>query len=150
MKGNDTGSNLDLTIDDPDLTEVVVPVSGFNRAKNVWVRIAAFNSVGLGPFSEPLLLDAETTYFDENELVLENSARYTWLIALFGSFVFMLILVLSVLVYHRKRVIYSRKTVSANQVNYDQHSFSGPFSRGGTGDQKVMGSNSIPAFTLLF
>ena len=118
MKSNDTGSNLDLTIDDPDLTEVVVPVSGFNRAKNVWVRIAAFNSVGLGPFSEPLLLDAETTYFDENELVLENSARYTWLIALFGSFVFMLILVLSVLVYHRKRVIYSRKTVSANQVKY--------------------------------
>ena len=118
MKGNDTCSNLDLTIDDPDLTEVVVPVSGFNRAKNVWVRIAAFNSVGLGPFSEPLLLDAETTYFDENELVLENSARYTWLIALFGSFVFMLILVLSVLVYHRKRVIYSRKTVSANQVKY--------------------------------
>ena len=111
--------NLDLTIDDPELTEVVIPSAVFNRAKNVWVRIAAFNFIGLGPFSEPQLLDAETTHFDENELVLENSARYTWLIALFGSFVFMLILVLSVLVYYRKRVIYSRKTVSSNQVNLE-------------------------------
>ena len=116
MKSNDSNLSTDLTVEDPDLTEVIVPVSGASRSKNLWIRIAAYNSVGLGPYSEPSHLELEPSHYGENELVQENSARYTLPIALFGSFVFGLILVLSVLVYYRKRTLYARKSASSSQV----------------------------------
>jgi hypothetical protein len=117
LRGNDSATSLDVTVDDPDLTEAVVFVAALHRAKNYYVRVAAFNEMGLGPFSEAFPLELESySQFGDNELVLENSTRYTWLIAMFGSLVFMLILVMSVLVYYRKRNLYNRKTVASNQV----------------------------------
>jgi predicted cation transporter len=118
VRTNDSSNSnvLELTVDDADMTEAVVALPGVNRAKNSWVRIAAFNAVGLGPLSDPFPLEQELAAHDGNELMLENSARYTWIIALFGSLVFVLILVLSVFVYYRKRSLYSRKTSASNQV----------------------------------
>jgi hypothetical protein len=107
---------LDVTVEDPDLTEVIIFVSGIQRAKIYPVRIAAFNVIGLGPYSEPFHLELDAVHYDENELAVENSTRYTWLIALFGSLIFMLILVMSVLVYYRKRNMYHRKTMASHQV----------------------------------
>ena len=116
MKGNVAGSNLDVTVEDPDLTEVVIFVPVSLRGKIFSTQIAAFNEIGIGPFSEPSQIDYELSEYSGNELTLENSSRYTWLIAMFGSLVFMLILVMSVLVYYRKRNLYHRKTVTSNQV----------------------------------
>jgi hypothetical protein len=116
LKGNDTGSTLDVTVEDPDLTEVIVFVAGIQRGKIYSVRIAAYNVIGLGPYSEPFHLELDTVHYDENELAVGNSTRYTWLIALFGSLLFMLILVMSVLVYYRKRNMYHRKTMASHQV----------------------------------
>ena len=99
LRGNESGSGLDLTLDDPDLNEVLLSLAGLNRAKNYWVRVAAFNAIGLGPFSDSFRLELDADgYGEENEMAVENSTRYTWLIALFGSLIFMLILVMSVLV----------------------------------------------------
>jgi len=116
LKGNDTGSTLDITVEDPDLTEVIIFLSGIQRAKIYSVRIAACNVIGLGPYSEPFYFEVDSLHYDENEMAVGNSTRYTWLIALFGSLLFMLILVMSVLVYYRKRNMYHRKTMASHQV----------------------------------
>ena len=52
--GNDTGSRIAFNVDDPLATEAIFRLNGLenNGLKKV-VRVAAYNSLGSGPFSEP-------------------------------------------------------------------------------------------------
>ena len=52
--GNDTGSRIAFNVDDPLATEAIFRLNGLenNGLKKV-VRVAAYNSFGSGPFSEP-------------------------------------------------------------------------------------------------
>ena len=52
--GNDSGSHIAFTVDDPLATEAIFLLNGLenNGLKKV-VKVAAYNSLGAGPFSEP-------------------------------------------------------------------------------------------------
>ena len=52
--GNDTGSRIAFNVDDPQATEAIFRLNGLqnNGLKKV-VKVAAYNSLGPGPFSDP-------------------------------------------------------------------------------------------------
>ncbi len=92
--GNGTASRIALSVDDPLATEAIFRLNGLqdeNGLKKV-VKVAAFNAIGTGPYSGPVQIEASshlidpTLYYYEGSQNAQNSAQYTWLIALLGKF----------------------------------------------------------------
>ena len=90
---SNNGSNSKMySIDDPWATESIIRLQSLLQ-KNPMVKVAAFNSLGTGPFSEsiPIVFDPlkDPLYYNEHFESGGSSlggvgAQYTWLIALLG------------------------------------------------------------------
>ena len=113
---NGTTSKL-YSIDDSWATESLVRLQSLH--KKAAVKVAAFNSHGTGPFSKamPIVFDPHKDPLYYNEHFEASGAQYTWLIALFGSLAFMLLLLSFVMVYYRQKPKYLAANTSDSE-NY--------------------------------
>ena len=119
--GNGTNSRA-FNVEDPFTTEAIFRLNGLDNGLRKLVKVAAFNSMGVGPYSAPEssieLNKLPSLYFNEYYDTKEVSgAQYTWLIALLGSVAFMLILVSFVMIYYRKKPKY----LAANTSDSDNY-----------------------------
>ena len=120
---SDNGTNSKTyPVEDPWATEALVRLQSLHHhSKAMKVKVAAFNNVGLGPYSEEKSIAFDprkdpTLYY--NEHFESSSAQYTWLIALLGSLAFMLLLVSFVMVYYRQKPKYLAANTSDSTDNY--------------------------------
>lgn len=91
---SNNGSNSKMySIDDPWATKTIIRLQSLLLQKSPMVKVAAFNSLGTGPFSEsiPIVFDPlkDPLYYNEHFESGGSSlggvgAQYTWLIALLG------------------------------------------------------------------
>lgn len=110
-------------MDDPHSTEAILRVNGL--LKKV-VKVAAFNGLGTGPFSnaatiefDPQSLKDPLLFYNTNDLesMQQPPMQYTWLIALLGSLAFVLVLLAFVMVYYRQKPKYLAANTSDSE-NY--------------------------------
>lgn len=93
------------------LTDTFLFVTGMAPGKIYPIEISAVNEIGPGPAgSAPLQLDASIGLYEgamtssyENDDMMGDVMGYTWLIALLGSLLFVLMLISAVMFYYRKR-----------------------------------------------
>jgi hypothetical protein len=89
-----------------------------NLGKYITLRMAAFNEVGMGSFSEPAFLEINQDLVVNNqEISAESSTYYTWIIAILGSVLLFLVLLMAVVMHTRKQSVYGRKTVGSNTLS---------------------------------
>lgn len=88
-----------------------------NLGKYITLRMAAFNEIGMGSLSEPAFLEInQDLVVNDQEISAETTTYYTWIIAVLGSVLLFLVLLMAVVMHSRKQSIYGRKSVGSNTL----------------------------------
>ena len=123
---SNNGSNSKMySIDDPWATKTIIRLQSLLLLqKSPMVKVAAFNSLGTGPFSEsiPIVFDPlkDPLYYNEHFESGSSGvgAQYTWLIALLSSLAFLAFMLSFVMVYYRQKPKYLAANTSDAAENY--------------------------------
>jgi len=88
-----------------------------NLGKYITLRMAAFNEVGIGLLSEPAFLEInQDLVVNDQEMSVETSNYYTWIIVILLLVLLFLVLLMAVVLHSRKQSVYGRKPVRSSTL----------------------------------